>query len=164
MKTAFAAMLLFAAFVATPATAHADCGDPGQPPCTGSVPTVDQVTDVMNALFDPNIPALNKTNVVTPGFTPEEAATIDDHLHSMDNVGLLPLGWNVTNIQPAPANFAGATIASTGRWWTQNGAPDPNVFVDQGGHWLITHDSAWTALDNTWYNVNRRRPHTGQAN
>jgi hypothetical protein len=30
-----AASVLMATLIATPATAHADCGDPGQDPCTG---------------------------------------------------------------------------------------------------------------------------------
>jgi hypothetical protein len=29
------------------------------------------------------------------------------------------------------------------------------VLVDQGGHWLITHDAAMTALDAFWRNANR---------
>ena len=35
-----------AALIASPATAFADCGDPDQPPCTGPVPTVDQVVAI----------------------------------------------------------------------------------------------------------------------
>lgn len=149
--------LLAAVLITAPVTivtaappAHADCGDPGQPPCNGPVPTVDQVIDIMNALFNPNIPALDKSTIVTPPFTPDEAATIDDHLNRMGTRGSLPTNWVVTNIQSAPNNFAGTTIASS-----ISGA-GPVVFVDQGGHWMITHDSAWTALDNIWYNVNRR--------
>ena len=37
------ATTLAAASIASPATAYADCGDTGQAPCTGPVPTVDQV-------------------------------------------------------------------------------------------------------------------------
>jgi hypothetical protein len=46
MKIAAAAVLLAASLagITAPATAHADCGDPDQPACTGPVPTVDQVT------------------------------------------------------------------------------------------------------------------------
>jgi hypothetical protein len=49
MKIVVAATLL-AASLTVPATAHADCGDPGQDPCTGSVPTVDQVVGIMQQL------------------------------------------------------------------------------------------------------------------
>jgi hypothetical protein len=60
-----------AALIASPATAFADCGDPDQPPCTGPVPTVDQVVAIMAELTDPDKPAANKTDIVTPGFAPE---------------------------------------------------------------------------------------------
>jgi hypothetical protein len=111
MKPLLSAISLVAALLTTPATAHADCGDPGQPPCTGPVPTVDEVIADLAELTNPDIPAANKTNIVSPGFSPEEAGTIDDHLRRMNAVGMLPLAFDVTNIQPAPNNFAGAAAA-----------------------------------------------------
>jgi hypothetical protein len=77
------AAVFAAALVAAPKTAHADCGDPGQGPCAGPVPTVDQVVDLFQQLTDPDIPAANKGNIVTPGFAPDEAGMIDDHLNRM---------------------------------------------------------------------------------
>jgi hypothetical protein len=124
--------------------AFADCGDPGQPACTGPVPTVDQVVAIMAELTDPDIPAVNKTDIVTPGFSPEEAGTIDDHLNRMRRV--LPLDFFVTDIEPAPNKLAGATL-STGGGLRQASHGRPIVLVDQGGHWLITHDSAVYELD-----------------
>jgi hypothetical protein len=64
MKSAAAAMIP-AASLSVPATANADCGDPGQDPCTGPVPTVDQVVAIMAKLTDPSIPAANKSDIVT---------------------------------------------------------------------------------------------------
>ena len=93
---------LTVALFGSPATAYADCGDPGHDPCTGPVPTVDQVVAILAELSDPDIPAANKTNIVTPGFSPEEAGTIDDHLNRSRR--WLPLNFVVTNIQPAPSN------------------------------------------------------------
>jgi hypothetical protein len=139
-----------AALIASPATAFADCGEDGQPACTGPVPTVDEVVAVMAGLTDPDIPAANKTNIVTPGFSPDEAGTIDDHLNRMRRQ--LPINFVVTDIQPAPNNLAGATLE------TQSTNPRPIVLVDQGGHWLITHDSAMTELDVFWRAANRYRP------
>ena len=139
-----------AALIFAPATAHADCGDPGQDSCNGPVPTVDQVVGVMQQLTDPDIPAANKGNIVTPGFSPDEAGTIDNHLHRMDAFGgLLPPDFVVTDIQPAPANFAGATVATTGGYKHATN-PRPIVLVNQGGHWLITNDTAMTVLDALW--------------
>lgn len=153
MKVIAAAMILAASLI-TPAVAHADCGDPDQPPCTGPVPTVDQVVAIMAELTDPNKPAIEKTDIVTLGFTPDEAGTIDDHLHRMDGREL-PLNFTVTNIQPAPANLAGATVQSTGAWLRQWSQPHPIVLADQGGHWLITHDTAMDELHTFWVNATR---------
>ena len=102
-------------------------------------------------LTDPNIPAANKSDIVTPGFAPDEAGTIDDHLTRMRAFGrgLLPPLFHVTDIQPAPNNFAGATV-STGGYVRQITNPRPIVLVNQGGHWLITNDTAITVLDAIW--------------
>jgi hypothetical protein len=153
MKLAVAAMIL-AASITAPATAYADCGDPDQPPCTGPVPNVDQVVAVLAGLTDPDIPAANKTNIVTPGFSPDEAGTIDDHLNRMNAFGVLPLPFVVTNIQPAPDNLAGATLETNGGFHQGTHARSI-VLVDQGGHWLITHDTAMNELDAFWKAANR---------
>ena len=146
-----AATTLAAALIASPTTAHADCGDPDQPACTGPVPTVDQVLAILGGLTDPDTPAANKTNIVTPGFSPDEAGTIDDHLTRMRAFGrgLLPPLFHVTDIQPAPNNLAGATV-STGGYVRKITNPRPIVLVNQGGHWLITHDTAIPVLDAIW--------------
>jgi hypothetical protein len=134
------------------APAYADCGDPSQPPCTGPVPTVDQVVAILAELTDPDRPAASKADIVTPGFTPGEAGTIDDHLNRMRSE--LPLNFVVTDIQPAPDNLAGATLATVGAP-RQNSYGRPIVLVDQGGHWMITHDSAVAELDVFWRVANR---------
>jgi hypothetical protein len=105
MKIAVTGMLLATSLagITAPATARAD--DP--------VPTTDQVLAIMAELTDPNIPAANKGDIVTPGFTPDEAGTIDDHLNRM-NGKQLPLNFVVTDIEPAPTNLAGATLATVG--------------------------------------------------
>lgn len=160
-----ARVVMAAALIAAPAVvvtaalpAYADCGDPGQPACTGPVPTVDEVVALFARLTDPDVPAANKTDVVTPGFTPEEAGTIDDHLNRMNADRLLPLNFVVTDIQPAPANLAGATLSVAGGFW-QVAYPKPIVLVDQGGHWLITHDSAMTEMGVFWFDANRSMWH-----
>ena len=147
LKIAVAAIL--AASITAP-TAHADCGDPGQDPCTGPVPTVDQVLGALAELTDPNRPAASKADVVTPGFSPDEVGLIDNHLTRMDAFGgLLPPDFVVTDIESAPANFAGATVATNGGY-KHAIHPRPLVLVDQGEHWLITHDTAMDVLDAIW--------------
>jgi hypothetical protein len=143
---------LAAALIASPATSYADCGDPGQDPCTGPVPTVDQVVVIMNELMDPGIPAANKGDIVTPAFTQDEAETIDDHLSRMRD---LPLNFDITNIQPAPANLAGATVSTTGPFFRSWSPPGILVLADEGGHWKLTHHSAMSATDAYWWNAHR---------
>jgi hypothetical protein len=135
------ATTLAAALIASPATAYAD-----------PVPTVDEVVSIMAELTDPGIPAANKGDIVTPGFSPDEAGTIDDHLNRMKN--LLPLPFVVTDIEPAPNNFAGATMETNGGP-RQGRRPRPIVLVEQGGHWLLTHDSATEETDGVWRVANR---------
>ena len=149
-----ATTVLTAALIASPATAYADCGDPGQDPCAGPVPTVDQVVAIMAELTDPNKPAAHKGDIVTPAFSPDEAGTIDNHLRRMDAVHIVPLPFVVTDIQPAPDNFAGATLATAGSFH-QSSKAKPIVLVNQHGHWFLTHDSAMTEMNAFWYNARR---------
>jgi hypothetical protein len=152
-RTWLSVSAVVAGLIVAPAVANADCGDTGQSLCAGAVPIPDQVVAVMAELTDPNIPAVSKTNVVTPGFSPEEAANIDDHLNQMDTrYGVLPYTFVVTDIQPASAGLAGATVTTAGSYH-QRSAPEPIVLADRGGHWLITHDTAMTALNNFWHNA-----------
>jgi hypothetical protein len=153
MKTIAAAMIL-AASLTLPATAQADCGDPGQDPCTGPVPTVDEVVGLFQQLTDPNIPAANKGNIVTPGFSPDEAQKFDDRLNRMRGPAL-PEHFVVTDIQPAPNNYAGATVATVGNP-RQSTYARPIVLVDQGGDWMISHDSAMTELYWFWQAAARK--------
>jgi hypothetical protein len=148
-----AALIVAPATVVTAPPAYADCGDPGQDTCTGPVPTPDQVDAALTQLTDPNIACQDKTNLVTPGFSPDECGTVDDHLNRLKARGLLPFNFVVTDIQPAPNNFAGATVAvPTGPYHTP---PGPIVLTDHGGRWLITNDTAMTLLDTLW-RTNRR--------
>jgi hypothetical protein len=55
----------------------------------------------------------------------------------------------VTDIQPAPNNSAGATVATTGGY-KHAIQPRPIVLFNQGGHWLIANDTAMTVLDALW--------------
>jgi hypothetical protein len=149
MKIA-AAVLLIAASLAGPATAHAD-----EP-----VPTVDQVVALLAGLTDPDRPAASKADIVTPGFSPDEAGTIDNHLSRMSRYplgSLLPLRFVVKDVEPAPNNFAGATVGIVGGR-RQNMGPRSIVLVDQGGQWLLTHDAAMSEMDAIWNTANRPGP------
>src|SRR3984957_20237856 len=105
------AALLIAASLAVPATARADCGDAGQSPCTGPVPTVDEVMGMLGELTDTNIPAANKGDIFTPPFDDRQARGLDAILNYCRTWGMLPVPFNVTDIEPAPNNMAGAAGA-----------------------------------------------------
>ncbi|MFZ0712647.1 hypothetical protein, partial [Mycobacterium sp.] len=117
------------------------------------VPTVDQVVAIMTELTDPERLAMSKTDIVTPGFSPEEAGTIDDHLNRSRNHPVM--SFIVTDIQPAPNNSAGATVATVGNDVRRNTHGRSIVLVAQVGHWMITHDSAMTELDVLWRAADR---------
>jgi hypothetical protein len=53
-----------------------------------------------------------------------------------------PFDFVVTDIQPAPNNFAGATVATHANGLTSSSNPSPIVLVNQSGHWLITRSTA----------------------
>lgn len=108
----------------------------------------------MTELTDPHKPATAKGDIVTPAFSPDEARTVDDHLRRMGAVQIVPLTFVVTDIEPAPNNFAGATLATTGSFHQVSKAK-PIVLVNQHGHWFLTHDSAMTAMNAFWYNARR---------
>jgi hypothetical protein len=143
-----AASVLMATLMAAPATAHADCGDDRQPPCTGPVPTADQVAAIMNELTDPDIPAANKGDIVTPAFTDDLAQKFDMMLNGLRFWGgVIPRDFIVTDIQPAPNNFAGATV-SHGQTWGEHAGSAPVVLQYQDGHWMITRHSAYSSVYN----------------
>ena len=125
MKSAASAMIL-AASLAAPATAHAD-----------NVPTVDQVTDLLNRLTDPSIPAEDKHDVVTPDFQPNNIGFLDNWWNTL-GPGFFPVDFAVNDIQPAPNNTAGATVGVHANGHSTWASPRPIVLVNQNGHWLIT--------------------------
>jgi hypothetical protein len=148
MKIAAAAMLLAVASLVTPATAQADCGDPDQPACTGPVPTPDQVAAIMNELTDPDIPAANKTDIITPAFTDGQARGFDMMMNDLRSWGgVIPRDFTVTDIQPAPNNLAGATV-SHGQTWGVHAGSAPVVLQYQDGHWMITSHTAYSSVYN----------------
>ena len=147
--------MLLTASLAVPAPAYADCGDPGQDPCAGSVPTVDQVVGLPE-LTDPDRPAARKGDVVTPAFDPQQAKPLDYYLNANSTKGNLPMGFTATDIQPAPANFVGATVTAHENGHPTTSNPFPIVLVNTARRWLITSDSAMAFMNNVWDHYGRR--------
>jgi len=137
MKIATVVLLLAVTTVAAPAIARADCGQDGQPACTGPVPTVDQVTDLLNRLTDPSVPAEDKHDVVTPDFAPNQIGFLDGWWNPL-GPGFFPVDFAVNDIQPGPNNTAGATVGVHANGHSTWASPRPIALVNQSGHWLIT--------------------------
>jgi hypothetical protein len=156
MRRLFVAATILAASLTVPVTAHADCGDPGQDPCTGPVPTVYQVVGLLSELTDPDRPAASKGDVVTPAFDPQQAKKLDFWLNANKPTGNLPMAFTATDIQPAPANFAGATVTAHENGHPTTSNPFPIVLVDTTGRWQITSDTAMGFIIDVWYHYGHR--------
>jgi hypothetical protein len=79
-------------------TAHA----PSSPlivatPPTTPLPAPEALVDVLNRLADPNVPAINKTNLVE-GATPEGADKLDKFTAALRDNGYLPMTFAADNI------------------------------------------------------------------
>jgi hypothetical protein len=76
-----------------------------------------QVAAIMNELTDPNIPAVNKGDIVTPPFDDDLGQKFDGMLNLVSFWGgVIPRDFTVTDIQPAPNNLAGATVSHRPTW------------------------------------------------
>jgi hypothetical protein len=140
-----AASVLTATLMQVPATAHAD-----------DVPSVDQVVALLSQLSDSDRPAAGKSDVVTPAFDPQQAKRLDYFLNTDSAKGNLPMTFTAADIQPAPANSAGATVTAHENGHPTTSNPFPIVLVNAGGHWLITSDSAIALMNNVWDHYGRR--------
>ncbi len=100
----------------------------------------------MNRLTDPNVPSIDKGDIVTPPYDEHQAHILDVSCNYLRTERIWPINFTVTDIQPAPDNFAGATVSNAASWNEHSGT-GPVVLVLQNGHWLITHESANDRLD-----------------
>ncbi|WIM90212.1 hypothetical protein PT015_06715 [Candidatus Mycobacterium wuenschmannii] len=106
------------------------------------VPTVDQLTTVLNTLQDPSLSFAQKGNLVEGGI-PVPIGIADHELKKAADKGSLPLTFNITNIAPAGPGAATATLTASGPHLTPT--PEYLRFVNQGG-WKLSHDSANTLI------------------
>ena len=114
--------------------------DPAPQPPDPAVPTADQVAGLLSRLTDPTTPDPAKAALVQGGLTPDVLGQIDQNLTGLDRAGSLPFAIDVTDIQPAPDDYAGVTVSITGHH-IPIPVVRPMVLVKQGDSWLFTHDS-----------------------
>lgn len=110
---------------------------PGQPP----LPSPEQLADVCTRVTDPGVSYETKVGLVENGIPSGEGHVADHDLRKAFRNGNFPEQFNVTNIQPIPGNGVKADVAITGPKFA-GPVQKTLVFIDQGGTWVLQHDSA----------------------
>jgi hypothetical protein len=116
------------------------------PPAPGQdLPTPDQLSSLSTQATDPGVSYTTKTNLVENGITPDEGHVADHDLRKAYRDGKFPETFNVTNIAPAGPNAAQADVAISGPKFA-GPVTKHLVFINQGGNWILQHDSALALL------------------
>jgi hypothetical protein len=114
---------------------------PQDPPPPGQLPSAEQLASLCNQVTDPGVSYTTKQNLVENGISPNEGHTADHDLRKAYRDGKFPQTYNVTNIAPAGPNEAQADVAISGPKFV-GPVSKHLVFIDQGGNWILQHDSA----------------------
>ncbi|BBU22101.1 hypothetical protein [Mycobacterium xenopi] len=117
---------------------------PLDPPPAPNLPSAEQLTDLCNQVTNPGVSYTTKMNLVEGGISPSEGHDADHKLREAYRHGYFPENFNVANIQQAGPNVT-ADVTTTG---PKLAAPVTQnyTFVNQGGNWMMSHDSAVALL------------------
>jgi len=110
---------------------------PGGPP----LPSPEQLSDLCTRVTDPGVGYETKVGLVENGIPSGEGHVADHDLRKAYRNGNFPEQFAVTNIEPVPGNGVKADVAITGPKFA-GPVEKTLVFVDQGGTWMLQHDSA----------------------
>ena len=126
-----------------PAAVGASLGPalPQDPPPGQGLPNPDQLANLCNQVTDPGVSYTTKNNLVENGITPGEGHVVDHDLRKAYRDGKFPETFDVTNIAPAGPNVAQADVAISGPKFA-GPVTKHLAFVNQGGNWIMQHDSA----------------------
>ncbi len=115
---------------------------PQDPPPPGQdLPTPEQLSNLCNQVTDPGVSYTTKTGLVENGIAPDEGHLADHELRKAYREGKFPETFAVTNIAPAGPNAAQADVAISGPKFA-GPVSKHLMFLDQGGNWILQHDSA----------------------
>ncbi len=106
---------------------------------TAVLPSPDALTDVLNRLADPNVPGMNKLNLVE-GATPDSAATLDKFINALRDNGYLPMSFVANNVawsDKNPPDAAATVTVNTARGNSGN-FTFPMEFVPSQGGWQLS--------------------------
>lgn len=108
-----------------------------------ALPSPDALTDVLNRLADPNVPGIDKVNLIE-GATPESATTLDGSINALRDNGYLPMSFVANNIawsDKNPSDAAATVSVNTARG--NNGAfTFPMEFAPSQGGWQLSRRTA----------------------
>src|SRR5947209_6242165 len=115
--------------------------DPPQPASTLTLPTPDQLTDILNNLSNPGVSYRTKDGLVEGGIGSGEGHEMDHELRVAYRNGQLPLSFVVSNIQQNGPTTVMSDVAVSG---PKLRAPvtKPLMFVNQNGNWVLSSPSA----------------------
>jgi hypothetical protein len=114
---------------------------PAPPGAPAALPSPEQLSKLCNQVTDPGVSYETKFGLVENGISGDEGHVADHDLRKASRDGNFPEQFNVTNIQPVAPNAVSADVAITGPKFA--GPVTKNLaFIDQGGTWVMQHDSA----------------------
>lgn len=115
--------------------------DPAQ-----NLPSPGDLSSICTNFTNPGVNWGSKNGLVEGGFSSDEGHMADHNLRDAYRDGKFPQSYNVTNIQPAGPNAATADVAITGPKFSSPVSQNL-TFVNQGGGWMLRHDSALSLLN-----------------
>jgi hypothetical protein len=119
--------------------------DPLPPAAEQNLPTPDQLSSLCTQATDAGVSYTTKTNLVENGISPDEGHVADHDLRKAYRDGKFPETFDVTNIAPAGPNAAQADVAISGPKFA-GPVTKHLMFINQGGNWILQHDSALALL------------------
>jgi hypothetical protein len=114
---------------------------PAPPGAPAALPSPEQLSNLCNQVTDPGVSYETKFGLVENGISADEGHVADHDLRKASRDGNFPEQFNVTNIQPVAPNAVSADVAITGPKFA-GPVTKQLAFIDQGGTWVMQHDSA----------------------
>lgn len=116
-------------------------------PPAAPLPPPEALTDVLSRIADPNVPGINKVNLIE-GATPESAATLDKFSNALRDNGYPPMTFVADNIAWSDKNPSDvmATITVKAAHANNGAFTFPMEFTPTQGGWQLSKRTAETLL------------------
>ncbi|MGA7055700.1 MAG: hypothetical protein WBZ37_31440, partial [Mycobacterium sp.] len=115
---------------------------PAAAPPTIVLPSPDALADVLNRLADPNVPGINKLNLVESA-TPETAATLDKFINALRDNGYVPMSFVADKVAWSDKNpsYAAATVTVNTARGDSGKFTFPMEFAPFQGGWQLSRQT-----------------------